>query len=68
MLLLLVIFCSMLVTVFLWLLGVEADDLGLFILEKSYSEVAIATRMKSAKYSIAHQRLMLKGINQGVEH
>lgn len=47
---------------------IYADDLGLFILEKSCSEVAIATRMKSAKYSIAHQRLVLKGINQGVEH
>lgn len=44
---------------------IYADGSGLFILEKSYPDVAIAKRMqKSAKYSIAHQYLVLKGINR----
>ncbi|XP_073140606.1 uncharacterized protein [Henckelia pumila] len=48
---------------------IYAGGSGIFTLEKSYSQVAIAERMqKSANYSIAHQHLLLKGINRGVEH
>ncbi|KZV44075.1 hypothetical protein F511_10746 [Dorcoceras hygrometricum] len=42
---------------------IYGDGSGLFILENCYHHVAMAKRMKSAKYSIAHQYLVLKGID-----
>ncbi|KAI3472912.1 hypothetical protein Pfo_029161 [Paulownia fortunei] len=46
----------------------EGDGSGSFILKKNYSDNANAKRMRSAKYSIALQYLVLESLVEGVEH